>query len=405
MEIPMHRFRNNSRAIALGNPAWDKAKESHLIDLAVRVGENDRLVMEDGFEFINFSSCSYLGLHGRPELLEGAVEAMRREKVWDVSISRIRIRMTLLDEVEEEMAKLWRARCICSPTASAATLGLLPLIASGHLLPDGKPPVMVFDKYAHFSMNLIKPICGDETEVLTCPHKDLDYIEDACKKYPRVAYVADGVFSLGGAAPVRELLELQDRYGLFLYFDDSHSLSLYGKHGEGYARALLGDELSPLTVNVVSLCKGFGGSGGVVMLGASHLADLAIRWGGPLAWSQKLGTATMGLALASLRIHGSPLLGELQGQLLKNLELFDSRIPTEQSGDPFTIRLVVVGDEEKASEVSGEIFRRGFYTSPVFFPIVERGKAGLRVMIRADNDPADIVRFCDAIEELVPPRD
>ena len=112
-----------------------------------------------------------------------------------------------------------------------------------------------------------------------------------------------------------------------------------------------------------------------------------------------------GLALASLRIHGSPLLGELQGQLLKNLELFDSRIPTEQSGDPFTIRLVVVGDEEKASEVSGEIFRRGFYTSPVFFPIVERGKAGLRVMIRADNDPADIVRFCDAIEELVPPRD
>lgn len=50
--------------------------------------------------------------------------------------------------------------------------------------------------------------------------------------------------------------------------------------------------------------------------------------------------------------------------------------------------------------ISGEILHRGFYTSPVFFPIVERGKAGLRVMLRADNKPEDIVRFCDAVEEL-----
>ena len=401
MDHPIHRFRNNQKAIGLGNPAWDKAKENHLIDLSVRVGENDHLVMEDGFEFINFSSCSYLGLHGHPDLLEGAVEAMRSEKTWDVSISRIRIRMRLLDEVEEQMGELWKARCICAPTAGGASSGLLPLIASGHLIPDGKPPVMIFDRYAHFSMNLIKPICADETEVLTSPHNDIDFIEDACKKHHRVAFVADGVFSLGGAARIPELLELQDRYGLFLYFDDSHSLSLYGRHGEGYARAMLGDELSPLTVNVVSLCKGFGGSGAVIMLGDPGLSDLVIRWGGPLAWSQKLSTAAMGLARASLSIHASPLLGELQGQLLKNLELFDSRIPTEQSGDPFTIRLVVVGEEERALEVAGEVFRRGFYTSPVFFPIVERGKAGLRVMIRADNDPADIMRFCDVLEELI----
>jgi 7-keto-8-aminopelargonate synthetase-like enzyme len=401
MDVPIHRFRNNQKAIALGNPAWEKAKEKSLIDLSVRAGENDRLVMDNGFEFINFSSCSYLGLHSHPDLLQGAVDAMRNEKVWEVSISRIRIRMRLLDEVEEQMGELWKARCICAPTAGGASSGLLPLIASGHLLPDGKPPVMVFDRYAHFSMNLIKPICADETEVLTAPHNDIDYLEDICKKHHRVAFVADGVFSLGGAARVKELLELQDRYGLFLYFDDSHSLSLYGKHGEGYARAMLGDELSPLTVNVVSLCKGFGGSGAVVMLGDPKLSDLVIRWGGPLAWSQKLNTAAMGLAKASLKIHASPQLGELQATLLKHLEMFDSRIPTEQSGDPFTIRLVVVGEEERALNVGEEVFRRGFYTSPVFFPIVERGKAGLRVMIRADNNPEDIHRFCDVLEELI----
>jgi 7-keto-8-aminopelargonate synthetase-like enzyme len=55
----------------------------------------------------------------------------------------------------------------------------------------------------------------------------------------------------------------------------------------------------------------------------------------------------------------------------------------------------------RTSEISGEIFRRGFYTSPVFFPVVERGKAGLRVMIRADNSARDIEAFCDAVADLV----
>jgi 7-keto-8-aminopelargonate synthetase-like enzyme len=400
MDYQLHRFRNNSRAIGLGDPAWDKAREHHLIDLSIRVAGNDRLTLEDGFEFINLSSCSYLGLHGHPAVLDGAIDALRSERVLDVPISRVRMRLTMLDELEAEMEKLWRARCIGAATAGAATSGVLPLIASGHLSPDGKPPVMIFDKYCHFSMNLIKPICADETTVLTSPHNDLDFIEDACKKYPRVAYVADGVYSLGGAAPVRELMALQDRYGLFLYFDDSHSLSIHGEKGEGYVRSLMPDELNPLTVIVVSLCKGFGGSGAVIMLGSRRHEDVVIRWGGPLAWSQKLSTAAMGADLASVRIHQSPELRELQRKMLRNLEVFDRRIPTENSGDPFTIRLVVVGDEDRASEVSGEIFRRGFYTSPVFFPIVERGKAGLRVMIRADNNPADIERFCDAVEEL-----
>jgi 7-keto-8-aminopelargonate synthetase-like enzyme len=400
MDYPIHRFRHNTRAIALGNPAWEEAKEHHLIDLRVRMQDNARLVDDSGFEFINLSSCSYLGLHYHPALLEGAIEGLRRAKVLDEPISRVRIRLSMVDELEATLAELFRARCIVTVTASAASSGVLPLIASGHLS-DGEPPVMIFDKHCHFSMNLIKPICADETQVLTAPHNDLDFIEDACKKHSRVAYVADGVYSLGGAAPVRELIALQDRYGLFLFFDDSHSLSVYGEQGEGYVRALMGEELNPRTVIVASLCKGFGGSGGVVMLGPVERHDITIRFGGPLAWSQKLNSAGMGAAFASARIHRSPELKELQIRLRRNLALFDERVDTKERGDSFSIRLVPLESEAQASNISGEIFQRGFYTSPVFFPIVEKGKAGLRVMIRADNRPEEIVRFCDSVEELV----
>lgn len=116
----------------------------------------------------------------------------------------------------------------------------------------------------------------------------------------------------------------------------------------------------------------------------------AIALGNP-AWEE---------AFASAAIHRSPELGDLQERLRRNLDLFDSRIDTQEKGDRFSIRLVPIGDEKRASNISGAIFQRGFYTSPVFFPIVERGKAGLRVMLRADNNPEDIVRFCDAVEEL-----
>lgn len=392
----IHRFRNNQKAIPLGNQGWEGASENRLIDIAVCAVEDDRVETEAGARFVNLCSCSYLGLHSHPAVVEGAIEALRRERIVNLSISRLRLRLTILDELEA----LYRVRAFTAMSASAAIAGVLPLIASGHLS-DGQPRVMVFDKFCHFSMNLMKPVCADETLVLTAPHNDLDYLEDVCRKHPRVAYVADGVYSMGGAAPICELLELQDRYGLFLFFDDSHSLSMLGERGEGYVRSFWGGELSPLTVIVASLNKGFGASGGVIMLGPVEHEPLLARFGGPLAWSQSLNVASIGSALASARLHRTPELARLQRQLHDNIALFDREIETEQRGNGLCIKLVRTGAEERAVECSREILRHGFYTSAVFFPIVERGKAGLRVMIRADNRPEDIRAFSASIREVV----
>ncbi len=400
MEPTLHRFRNNASAIRYGNPAWEEAREQHLIGLQIKVLDDDRLLEETGHAFVNLCSCSYLGLHNHPAIVEGAIAALRREKVMDVPISRVRMQLSIVNELEERLSSLFRARSISAITASAASLGVLPLIASGHLS-DGRPPVMVFDKFCHFSMNLVKPICADETQVLTSPHNDMNFLEDVCKQHPRVAYVADGAYSMGGCAPVEELLELQDRYGLFLFFDDSHSLSVCGERGEGYVRSRIQGDLNPLTVIVASLCKGFGAAGGVIMLGPKEHESIVLRWGGPMAWSQKLNTAGIGACLAAIDIHESPELGRLQQQLRRNLALFDEQIGTEQKGDLFPIRLIVTGEEERATGCSGGIYERGFYTSAVFFPIVEKGKAGLRVMLRADNRPEDILAFCDAVRDIV----
>jgi 7-keto-8-aminopelargonate synthetase-like enzyme len=402
-EPGIHRFRNNAKAIPWGNKGWQEAYEHGTIDLSVRtLPDLDRFERaHDGHRFVNLCSCSYLGLHDHPAVLDGAMRALAGEKTFLMPLSRIRMRFALLDELEAGLGELFRAPSLATLSASVAIAGTLPLVASGHLMDDGEPRVMVFDKNAHFAMNLIKPICADETTVLTAPHNDLDFVADACKRYPRVAYVADGAYSMGGATVIAGLLELQDRYGLFLFFDDSHSLSVWGASGEGFVRAHLGDELNPLTVIVASLGKGFGGSGGVVMLGPGRHRDILVRFGGPIAWSQSQNVPAIGACLGSLAVHRTPELARLQQLLLANLAVFDEQLPNPNRGNGLPIRLIPAGDEEQATTSSGRLLERGFYTSAVFFPILAKGKAGLRVMLRANNRPEDVLEFCNAVREVM----
>ena len=67
----------------------------------------------------------------------------------------------------------------------------------------------------------------------------MNHLEDLGRKYPRVAYVCDGVYSTGGATDLPALRALQEKYGLFLYIDDSHGLAIQGERGEGYVRSRL----------------------------------------------------------------------------------------------------------------------------------------------------------------------
>src|SRR3546814_11536164 len=89
---------------------------------------------------------------------------------------------------------------------------------------------------------------------------------------------------MGGEAPLQALMRLQERYNLFLYIDDAHGISILGAQGEGFARGQLPDELGPRTIVAASLGKGFGASGGVLMLGSREQEDVVRRYAQPYAF-------------------------------------------------------------------------------------------------------------------------
>jgi 7-keto-8-aminopelargonate synthetase-like enzyme len=395
-----HRHRNNTTMIRTADPAWRAAAEAGLIGLHVDTPDaNNRLVVrETGHEFVNMCSVGYLGLNHDPRVIQGAIDALQEAQATWLVVSTTRIRHNLLVRMEEELSEQFGAHILPGTSCTALTAGILPLVASGHLT-DGQPRVMVFDRFCHFCMSYVKPVCADETLVLTCDHNDLDQLEQICRKYPRVAYVADGAYSMGGAAALAGLKDLQERYGLFLYIDDSHSLSTLGERGEGFVRSQL--DMNDLTVIVASLGKGFGTGGGIAMLGSRAMFEFLHRHAGPVGWSQNMSLPLVGASLASAAIHRSPELGELQRRLHDNIDHFDRVFPTPFAGDGLPVRRITVGEADEAVRLSAEMFRRGFYTSAVFFPIVPRGEAGLRIMLRADLTPEKIDEFAGNVRDVL----
>jgi 7-keto-8-aminopelargonate synthetase-like enzyme len=394
-----HQYRNNQRMVPAAEAAWQLSAGNGMLDIRVEAvdGQNRLRDVRTGHEFLNLSSCSYLGLNSHPAVVGAGIEALREQGITGLAMAEFRIRLDLMHRLEEELSALFGAYVQPAISCGSISAAVLPLLGSGHLT-DSEPVVVVFDKFAHFSMNFVKPVVADEAKVITCPHNDMQFLEDVCKTYPRVAYVCEGAYSTGGFADLNGMRALQERYGLYLFIDDSHALSTRGPNGEGYARSVF-TELGDRTMIVASIAKAFGSTGGIAMIGSSSKYDFLYR-SGPLGWSQGLRTAAIGTSLGSIAVHRTPELGRRQRQLAENIEIFDRRMKDRDvRGTGGHIKFVLLGDNDRAVRLSTRLYERGYYCSAMFFPIVAKGQAGVRLMLRGDMTSAMTEEFTSALED------
>lgn len=346
---------------------------------------------------IDFVRCSYLGLDNHPVTVAGAIEAIEAQS----SRGRTQLNFDLMAELEKNLSEMFCAHVLAVSSGILATLGAMPILASGQLT-GGRKPVVVFDRFAPISLTYHKPVVASETRVETIVHNDIDALERLCRENPVVAYVCDGVYFQGGYSPIKELRQLQERYGLFLYIDDAHGISIFGRQGEGFARSQFPQALGDRTIIAASLANGFGASGGVLMLGAADQEALFRQYSLPYGFSTAPDVAAVGAALGSCKIHRSAELGQRQRRLAQRVDLFDGRVATAEQGNSVPIRTITVGSETKASVVARELLDCGFLVT--FFPMVSQGKAKIRVCITAEHEVRDIERLCDCILQKVAER-
>lgn len=394
----MKIHRNLEKVYNLGNPYWDSSYKEGLLELRINTDSKGYENLKN-HKFINFCSCSYLGINRDRLVLKCAKKAINQTKMIVYPTSRCRIANSLLEKTENNLKELFKTEVILTASCASATLGSLPMIASGLLGP--RPDIIVFDKFAHFSLAFLKPICADETEVTVINHNDMESLKKICQENKNVLYVADGAYSMGGTTPIEDLLDLNKKFNLSLFFDDSHSLSVYGNSGEGFIKSYIEGELPENIFIVSSLGKAFGASGGILMLNGKHKKTLFDRYGGPMSWSQSVNHAGLGAINGSIKIHKSTKLKKLQDKLMKNLDYFDSRIKSKNVGSLTPIRLVNIPYDKDVVKYAKKLFEEGYYVSPVSFPIVKRGEQGLRIMPRADISKKALKKFCDKLEKII----
>lgn len=393
------RLRNTAAMISSASASFEAAHYQGIMAIyaAPRAGRAVELVPSRA-RVIDFVRCSYLGLDNHPAIVDGAAKAVSDAGTLHWSCARTRLNFQSLGELEEDLSGLFGARVLTYTTVLAANMSALPLIASGHLT-EGTKPLVVFDRQAHATLAYHKATIAAETAVETIPHNDMAALEALCRSHPAVVYVCDGVYSMGGCAPLAELRDLQQRYGLFLYIDDAHGISLFGEQGSGFARSVF-SELGERTIVAASLGKGFGASGGILMLGTANQELLFRRFSVAYAFSASLNTAAIGAALASAAIHRSEELASRQAALRRNLALLDDLLPSGERNARLPIRTIRFGDELLSVAAARRLLQLGYYTSAIFFPTVARGEAGLRICLTASHEEDDIRGLCGAIEAI-----
>ncbi|HQF29522.1 MAG TPA: aminotransferase class I/II-fold pyridoxal phosphate-dependent enzyme, partial [Bacteroidia bacterium] len=220
-----------------------------------------RTVKVNGKRLVNFTSCSYLGLELDPRLIAGTIDATTRFGTQFAS-SRSYLSITLYKEVEELLAQIFKMPVALSQTTSLGHISNIPILV-------GDNDAVIMDISVHATVQeAVSLLVERGIHIERVRHNRMDLLEERIvelsKKYEKIWYMADGVYSMfGDAAPLDKLKDLlDDNEQFYLYIDDAHGMSWAGENGAGYVYSKL--SYHPKMYFTTSLAKGFGASGGVL---------------------------------------------------------------------------------------------------------------------------------------------
>jgi acyl-CoA synthetase (AMP-forming)/AMP-acid ligase II/7-keto-8-aminopelargonate synthetase-like enzyme len=354
-----------------------------------------------GQSFVNFASCSYLGLEVDARLKLGAITATTKFGPC-FSMSRAYASNPLYDEFETKLAEIFGAPAVSTPTTTLGSLSFMQtFINAGDLI--------VLDASVHNSVQLAASTTLQHgAEIITVPHNDMSALRsvlDASDPDRRVWYAADGIYSMfGDVCPIEEVIALLDEYpNLYCYADDAHGMSIHGKNGRGYVLGAQ-ETLHHKMVVAVSLCKGFAmGNGGALIFPHEEWRRMLRTCGPTMIFSGPLSPPTLGTGVASANLHLSDEIYALQEQLKHRIALFRQTLTLVGLTSPSDLRSPVqfihIGSDAAAMEVAAKVVEQGWFLNLAAFPAVGPGRAGLRLTSTNNQTDADIRGVVNAIRE------
>jgi 8-amino-7-oxononanoate synthase len=257
----------------------------------------------------------------------------------------------------------------------------------------GLKPKFIIDKLVHASIiDAIHGVIDSRDQLRSYPHNDVAKLKTMLEKTEpgeMPVVVTESIFSMDGdRGKVDAIASLKQQHRFLLMVDEAHDVCVP-----------LGGTRPAIDIGVMTLSKSVGVCGGAV-IGSKMVVRTVVNAGRAYLYSTALPTAMARAICASLdRLNGS--IGELKVfELHKNMHHLEEGLSlvniTGVRVDSAIVPLII-GDAQRALDISRSLEDAGFLVMAVRPPTVPRGTARLRITLSSEHTDKQIRKLCYAL--------
>ncbi len=360
-----------------------------------------------GKNVVMLASNNYLGMSNHPKVIKAAADGLKKYGYGVASARFLCGTQTIHRELEKKISRFLKTEdTILFSSTFAANVGFFSALTNEKLGFEHYRDVIYSDRLNHASIIDGQRLCRPEvTEKKIYNHNDVAHLrqmleEDKNKDYRLRIIATDGVFSMeGDQAPLRQLVELAKQYNALLFVDDAHGIGVIGKTGRGTAEAQ--GVLGKIDVLVGTLGKAIGGAAGGYISGSKIMIEYLRQKARTYIFSNSLPppVVTATSAAFDLLMNDKSIIRRLQ----ENTAYFRKEIRrlgfTIIEGD-HPIVPVMLGEAALAQQMSAHLLKEGVYVKGLWFPVVPKGEARLRVQISAAHKRKDLDHALEAFRKV-----
>lgn len=322
-------------------------------------------------KIINWCANDYLGMGQHQFVLDAMKTALETAGAGSGGTRNISGTTHYHVALEAELARLHNKEAALLFT-SAFNANETTLETLAKIIPD---ITFISDSKNHSS--IIQGIRHSRANKIIWSHNDLEKLELLMKQItgPKML-VFESVYSMDGdIAPIKDIIDICNRYGAMTYIDEVHAVGMYGPTGAGVCEDLGVD------VDIVNgtLAKAYGVQGGYIA--ADQVVIDAIRSYAPaFIFTTSMSPVVCAGALASIKyVKEHPQLRDKHKERANTLkEKFRSNGIPIMENDSHIVP-VMICDAVKCKQISDDLlYKDGIYVQPINYPTVEEGTERLR---------------------------
>lgn len=360
-------------------------------------------IIVDGKAYTNFSSNDYLGLNNHKQINQAMQEGIDKFGLCSSSSSLVTGFNYAHQALEDKICQwLNKPKCLLFSSGFTANVALFQTLGQ-EVSNDQERCHFFLDKLSHASM--LDGAFSSKAKVKRFAHNNTEQLSQLLSQCDgsHKLIASEGVFSMDGdQAKLAALEQLANKHKAWLYLDDAHSIGVIGEQGQGsvsHLNTVTSKESQP-SIIMATFGKAIATSGAFLACD-DNLHDYLINFARHYIYSTAISPALAWATIKSIELIQQEQwrrdkIIELSDLLIKQLDTSIEIIPSASS-----IHAIIIGDEQKALNVSRQLRKQGIWLTAIRPPTVAVGSSRLRVTICTNHNHQNINHLARSLNEAL----